>query len=50
MLGIMETLEKWADTFKEFIMRNHTNPFLWAVIILIALAVFGVVYSTLHKD
>ena len=50
MLGIMETLQKWADTFKEFIMRNHTNPFLWAGIILVALAIFGIVYSSLHKD
>ena len=50
MLSIMETLGKWAETFKEFIIRNHTNPFLWAGIILIALAIFGIVYSALHKD
>ena len=50
MLGIMETLEKYADEIKEFIMKNHTNPFLWAGIILVSLAIFGVVYSALHKD
>jgi len=50
MLSIMETLEKWAETFKEFIIANHTNPFLWAGIILIALVIFGIVYSALHKD
>lgn len=50
MLGIMETLEKYANIFKEFIIKNHTNPLLWAGIILMALAIFGVVYSALNKD
>lgn len=50
MLEIIETLAKWADTFKDFVMNNHTNPFLWAGIILVALAIFGIVYSSLHKN
>ena len=50
MLDIMETLEKWAETFKEFIMENHTNPFLWVGIILVCLVIFGVVYSALSKN
>ena len=50
MLGIMETLEKGAQILKDFIMRNHMNPFLWGGIILICLAIYGVVYSALHKD
>jgi len=50
MLEIMETIEKWLDTFKDFVMKYHTNPFFWAGIILVALAIFGAVYSALHKD
>lgn len=50
MLGIMETLGKWADAFKDFIMKNHTNPLLWAGIILVVITIFGAVYSALSKD
>ena len=50
MLGIMETLEGWAETFKEFIMDNHSNPILWITIILIGLALFGFLYNSLSKN
>ena len=50
MLSIMETLEKWTETFKDFIMNNHSNPILWIGIIIIGLAIFGFVYDSLSKN
>ena len=50
MLEIMETLEKWAKIFKDFIMDNHSNPILWAGIFVVGLAVYGFVYNSLSKN
>jgi len=50
MLSVIETLEKWTDTFKDFIIDNHSNPILWITIILIGLALFGFLYNSLSKN
>ena len=50
MLNIIETLEKWSDTFKQFIMDNQSNPVLWIGIIVLGLAVFSFTYSSLNKN
>ena len=50
MLGIMESLEKAVDTFKEFIFDNHGNPILWMAIIALGLAIFAFTYSALSKN
>ena len=49
-MKIIETLEKWAEVFKNFIMNNHANPILWIGMIIISLAIFGFVYDSLSKN
>ena len=50
MLGIMETLEGWVETFRNFIIDHHSNPVLWVGIIGIGIALFGFVYNSLSKN
>ena len=50
MLEIIDTLQKWANILKEFIIENQTNPFFWTGVVLVAIAIFGVVYNALCKD
>lgn len=47
----IEWLEEVAvNPFKEWIIANYTNPFLWLGLVLLGLAVFGGTYNALHKD
>ncbi len=50
MLGIIDTLNKWADSFKGFVDANHGNPMMWLAFFLIGVAVFFATYGALHKD
>ena len=50
MLGIIDTLEKWVQPFKDFIMKNHGNPLLWTGLVLLGLIVFGFTYNALNKN
>lgn len=50
MLGIMESLEKVSDTFKQFILDNQNNPVLWIGLVVLGVALFGFTYSALSKN
>lgn len=50
MLDVMETVEEMVQPFKDFIMKNHSNPFLWTGFVLLGLLVFGIAYNALHRD
>lgn len=50
METIMETLEKWSEILKDFIIDNQSNPALWIGIVIIGLAIFGFVYNSLSKN
>lgn len=47
---IVEWLEKIVKPFREWLIENHQNPFLWIGLVLLGLAVFGIAYNALHKD
>ena len=49
ILGIWETLEGWSNDFRDWILKNYTNPLLWVGIIVVAFVVFKSVYSTLNR-
>lgn len=54
MLGIWADLnEKFNEItaeFRDFIVENTRNPFLWVGIIVLGLLVFEFTYKALHKD
>ena len=47
---IWNKLNEWAENFKEFIVENSRNPFIWVIIIVVALIIFEVVFKKLNKD
>lgn len=50
ILNFLDTLQEWIEPIREFIFKHHDNPIFWVIIILIALAVFFLGYSALHKE
>lgn len=48
--NIWDKLNEWANSFKEFIVEQSRNPFLWVIIIVIGLIIFEFVYKKLHRD
>ena len=48
--NIWDKLNEWAANFKEFIIENSRNPFMWVIIIIIALIIFEFVFKKLSKD
>ena len=48
--NIWNKLNEWAEAFKNFIIEQSRNPFLWVIIIIIGLLVFEYLYKKLHKD
>ncbi len=49
-LDIMKTLEEWSDKFKDFIMKNYSNPILWVAILAFGILLFKTLYSGLNKN
>lgn len=50
VLNLFKTLEKASENFKDWIIENGNNPFLWAGLFLLGLVIFGFTYNALHKD
>lgn len=50
MLDIIDTLEKWIQPFKNFVIKNHANPFFWTGLVILGLIVFGLTYNALQKN
>lgn len=49
-MSIMETLEKWSEKLKAWIMDNYGNPVLWVGILVVGIIFFKAMFSALNKD
>lgn len=47
---IMETLEKWSENLKSWIMENYGNPILWVGIVVVGLVLFKLLFGTLNRN
>lgn len=45
-----EWLGNLVEPFRNWLIENHSNPFLWVGLFLLGLVIFGVGYNALHKD
>lgn len=50
VLGIFETLQKWSDQIKEFMLKNDQNVVLYTALFLAGVAIFAITYNALHKE
>lgn len=50
MKSIIETLEKWMEPVKEFMVRHQSNPILWLALFGLGIFVFVTVYRALQKE
>ena len=50
MKNIIETMEKWMEPFKEFIVKHQSNPILWLALLGLGVFVFATVYRALQKE
>ena len=50
MLNIVDKLNEWIEPFKNFVMKNHSNPMMWLVFVLIGIFAFSVVFGALHRN
>lgn len=46
----LDWLSGLVEPFRDWIIENHNNPFLWLGLLLLGLVVFGIGYNALHKD
>ena len=49
VLNIIDTINKVADSFKEWIIDNSTNPLLYIGLFFLGIFVFTVTYRSLNK-
>lgn len=50
MLTIVDKLNEWVEPFKNFVMKNHSNPMMWLAFVLIGIFAFSTVFSILHRN
>ena len=50
MLSLWDSINKVAENFKEWIIKNGTNPFLWIGLFLLGLLIFAITYKALQKE
>lgn len=50
MLSIVDSIQKTAENFQDWIVNNGNNPILWIGFFLIGLFIFYITYNVLHKD
>ncbi|MCI8778297.1 MAG: hypothetical protein HFI86_01970 [Bacilli bacterium] len=50
MKNIIETLGKWMEPVKEFMVRHQSNPILWLALFGLGIFVFVTVYRALQKE
>lgn len=50
ILNIMDSINKVADNFKEWIIENSLNPLLWVGLFFLGILVFVVTYRSLNKE
>ena len=50
ILGIMETLQEFADKLREWTIANTNNPLFWLGAFALGLVIFKVTYDALNKN
>lgn len=50
MENVLNKIEEFIEPFKDFVIKNNRNPIFWLCAILIGLAIFSIVYNSLHRD
>lgn len=50
IFSIVDILDGWIRPFKDFIMKNHDNPVMWIILVLIGVAMWSVVFGVLHRN
>lgn len=50
MKDIINTLGKWMEPIKEFMVRHQSNPILWLALFGLGIFVFVTVYRALQKE
>ena len=45
ILSFVDKLNEWIEPFRTWIENNHNNPFLWAGLVLVGLAIFAITYD-----
>lgn len=50
ILEIMDTLNKWGDQFKGFMLDNSRNPVVWIGLFFLGLLIFFLTYNSLNRN
>lgn len=50
ILTIWETLEKWSEDFKAYMISNDQSVYLYTGLFLLGILIFAIVFSALNKD
>lgn len=50
MLSIVDKLNDFVEPFKDWVINNHNNPFMWLAFVLIGIAIFALTYNALNKN
>lgn len=50
MKNIIDTLDKWMEPFKDFIVKHQSNPILWLILFGLGIFAFVTVYRALQKE
>lgn len=49
VLKIMDKLNEWSESLKEFMLKNDGNIVLFVALFLGGVAIFSITYNALHK-
>ena len=49
-LDIVDKINEWLQPFNDFISKNHGNPLVWGAFFLGGVAIFTMVFDSLHKN
>lgn len=50
ILSIIDSINEFIEPFKDWVIENHGNPFMWLAFVLIGIAIFAITYNALNKD
>ena len=50
ILSVVDKLNEWAESFRNFIQSYYSNPLLWIGLFLAGIVLFYITYGALHRD
>lgn len=50
LFNLIEEIEKLMEQLKDFVIKNQSNPLMWAAYFLAGLCVFYFTYNALQKE